>query len=179
MKKLMIFFVIVLISSCSYDTHFTKGKVVISKKSKIGILLFSNLSTYPNAEFLVTDSITTSLSKLPLTLIDSGSIAKYYNIYRSVSYNDIEKIKTISEKADLDYLVAGYVEEFGYRQAVFGYNEAPVVSFTVYVYNMDTIRPVFQGTYTKSNLKNSSGEEDGLFNLLEEVSECFLKDLAK
>ena len=178
MKK-TILITFLFLTSCSYNYNFSKGTFIFTKNTKIGVLLFSNLSTYSNADFLVTDSITSKLSELQIKVIDSGTLTKYYSDFRSVSYNDLFKIKKISEKSNLDYLITGYVEEFGYRQSVSGVKEAPVISFYIYIYDMNTIKPVFQGFYSKSNLNNYAGTEEDIIRLLKEATQCFVKDISK
>ncbi len=152
----------------------SEGK--IDKSGKMGIVVFSNLSTYPNAGIIVAEAITSLLYGLHLNVIELSRTSEVLPEFRVVALNDLYKLDYIGRKLKLHYILYGYVEEYGYRGAVEGERDSPVITFSVYIYDVITKKIVYKGIFHNSSQEIATYGADPLIILLRETTTWFLKD---
>ena len=148
----------------------------LNKGVKIGILPFSNLSTYPNAGVIVAEAITSLLYGLNIKIIESSRTSSVLPEFRFVSLNDLYKLNYIGRKLGVDFLLFGYVEEYGYRVITYGERSAPAISFSVYLYDVHTREIDYYGVFQNSSQQIATYSSDPLITLLKDTTGCFIKD---
>ncbi len=177
MKKIVVLFFLIMWLGCATAPRIRSSAAgKIDRRGKVGVILFSNLSTYPNAGIVVAEAITSLLYGLNLNVTELSRTSEVLHEYRVVALNDLYKLDTIGRKLKLDYLLYGYVEEYGYRGAVEGERESPVITFSVYVYDVKRRKIIYRGVFHNSSQDIATYGADPLIILLKETTTWFIRD---
>ncbi len=157
----------------------TKAIGKIQKGARVGILSFSNLTPYPNAGVVLSEALTSLLYSRGINVLGPAETEKVFPEYRMVSLNDFYKLDMVGKKLKLDFIIFGYVEEYGYRGVVFGTRSAPVISFSLYVYDIKKREIIYTGFFNYESQSLSSFGVDPLITLLKEITKWVTKDFWK
>ncbi|GEM_PF-6620813 len=180
MKKSVLFHLSVLIffAGCMATNRVESVSTSkMEKNSRVGVIYFSNLSGYPNAGIVVAEAITSLLYSLPIRIVESSRISEAVPEYRIIDLNDPLKLEYAGRKLHLDYIIYGYVEEYGYRSSGYGERSSPVISFSVYIFDVKRKKIVYKGFFHTSSENVAGVGTDPLLLLLKDVTKWFYQDL--